>query len=243
MTPSAIRLDVLVELIRGESFFLVGQISDYILPENTVSNNPQTFHQALLLMASLSRLAPDSVLHNVMPVFTFMGSNVFHRDDSYSFRVVQKVSPKSGSFGCTWLILCQTIDSIVPVMASSLKKAHTDRLALYIGSRDFLRIFTDAANHIPRHRRIKFVISYYSPDIPFIVPQLFRTPCRRTWARRLFNPCFDASPGESCNPCRSTNCRRLSKHLRSSNIHSPTPLDDDTNFCALINHFELVHRD
>ena len=43
-------------------------------------------------MASLARMAPDAVLHNVMPIFTFMGSNVFHRDDSYSFRVVQKVS-------------------------------------------------------------------------------------------------------------------------------------------------------
>jgi len=56
-----------------------------------VVGNPQTFHQALLLMASLARLAPESVLHNVMPVFTFMGSNVFHRDDTYSFRVIQKV--------------------------------------------------------------------------------------------------------------------------------------------------------
>lgn len=56
-----------------------------------VSNNPQTFHQALLLMANLARLAPDSVLHHVMPVFTFMGSNVFHRDDTYSFKVVQQV--------------------------------------------------------------------------------------------------------------------------------------------------------
>jgi U3 small nucleolar RNA-associated protein 10 len=43
-------------------------------------------------MANLARLAPDSVLHNVMPVFTFMGSNVFHRDDTYSFRVVQQVN-------------------------------------------------------------------------------------------------------------------------------------------------------
>lgn len=42
-------------------------------------------------MANLARLAPDSVLCNVMPVFTFMGSNVFHRDDTYSFRVVQQV--------------------------------------------------------------------------------------------------------------------------------------------------------
>ena len=41
-------------------------------------------------MASLARIAPDAVLHNVMPIFTFMGSNVFHRDDAYSFRVVQK---------------------------------------------------------------------------------------------------------------------------------------------------------
>ena len=59
----------------------------------TVADNPQTFHQALLLVANLARLAPDSVLRNVMPVFTFMGSNVFHRDDTYSFRVVQQVRP------------------------------------------------------------------------------------------------------------------------------------------------------
>jgi len=58
---------------------------------DAASTNPQTFHQALLLIANLARLAPDSVLFNIMPVFTFMGSNVFHRDDSYSFKVVQEV--------------------------------------------------------------------------------------------------------------------------------------------------------
>ncbi|GLB44223.1 putative U3 small nucleolar RNA-associated protein 10 [Lyophyllum shimeji] len=120
LSPSVVRLDILVDLIR-------------------VADNPQTFHQALLLVANLARLAPDSVLHNVMPVFTFMGSNVFHRDDSYSFKVVQ-----------------QTVDSIVPVMVSSLKRTHTEALDLYIGSRDFLRVFTDAANHVPRHRRTNF---------------------------------------------------------------------------------------
>ncbi|KAF7373573.1 U3 small nucleolar RNA-associated protein 10 [Mycena sanguinolenta] len=120
LAPSAIRLDILVDLIR-------------------VADNPQTFNQALLLMATLARLAPDSVLHNVMPIFTFMGSNVFHRDDSYSFKVVQK-----------------TVNSIVPVMVSSLKSAHSARLDLYLASRDFLRVFTDAASHIPRHRRTSF---------------------------------------------------------------------------------------
>ncbi|KAF8797612.1 hypothetical protein BYT27DRAFT_7204423 [Phlegmacium glaucopus] len=120
LSPSVIRLDILVELIR-------------------VSGNPQTFNQALLLMANLARLAPESVLYNIMPVFTFMGSNVFHRDDTYSFKVVQ-----------------QTIDGIVPVMASSLKLAHTQHIDLYIASKEFLRVFTDAANHIPRHRRNNF---------------------------------------------------------------------------------------
>ncbi|KAJ8522739.1 hypothetical protein ONZ45_g764 [Pleurotus djamor] len=119
--PSSIRLDVLVEVVR-------------------VARNPQTFHQALMLIAGLTRLAPDSVLHNVMPIFTFMGSNIFHRDDEYSFRVVQK-----------------TIDSIVPVMASSLKEKH-DGLGLYINARDFLRVFTEASSHIPRHRRTNFFI-------------------------------------------------------------------------------------
>ncbi|KAH8084910.1 armadillo-type protein [Cristinia sonorae] len=118
--PSTVRLDILVELIR-------------------VSENPQTFNQALLLTATLAKLAPNAILHNIMPIFTFMGSNVFHRDDSYSFRVVQK-----------------TIDSIVPVMAASLRDTHPNRLEMSIASRAFLRIFTDAANHIPRHRRTSF---------------------------------------------------------------------------------------
>ncbi|KAH8833345.1 armadillo-type protein [Flagelloscypha sp. PMI_526] len=122
ITPSTIRLDVLVELIR-------------------VSGNPQTFQQALLLTAALAKLAPESVMRHIMPVFTFMGSNVFHRDDTYSFRVVQK-----------------TIESIVPVMISSLRQSTTDRISLYLGARDLLRVFVDAYNHIPRHRRTSLFI-------------------------------------------------------------------------------------
>ena len=44
-----------------------------------------------MLMGNLARLDPASVLTHVMPIFTFMGSNVFHRDDAYSFKVIQKV--------------------------------------------------------------------------------------------------------------------------------------------------------
>ncbi|KAI6037989.1 hypothetical protein EDC04DRAFT_2699173 [Pisolithus marmoratus] len=117
-----IRLEILVELIR-------------------ITDNSQTFHEALLLMANLARLAPKSVLHNIMPVFTFMGSNVFHRDDTYSLKVIQS-----------------TINSIVPVMVSSLKEKYAAGLELYVGAREFLRIFTDAAHHVPRHRRQNFFL-------------------------------------------------------------------------------------
>ncbi|TBU55148.1 armadillo-type protein [Dichomitus squalens] len=120
VAPGSIRVDTLVEILR-------------------TSEDPQTFHQACLLMATLARIAPDAVLHNVMPIFTFMGSIVFHRDDTYSFRVVQK-----------------TIESIVPVMVSSLRTQHGSGTSLYLAAREFLRIFTNAANHVPRHRRVNF---------------------------------------------------------------------------------------
>jgi U3 small nucleolar RNA-associated protein 10 len=107
-----------------------------------VSDSPPSSNQALLLLSTLAKLAPDSVLQNIMPVFTFMGSNVFHRDDSYSFRVIQK-----------------TVDSVVPVMVSSLTKMHQEHLDLLIGARNFVRVFTDAANHVPRHRRTQYVAS------------------------------------------------------------------------------------
>lgn len=56
------------------------------------STNPRTSQRALLVASELARLIPDAVLHNVMPIFTFMGASDFQRDDAYSFGVVEKVS-------------------------------------------------------------------------------------------------------------------------------------------------------
>jgi len=56
------------------------------------SNNPRTAQRALLVAGELARLVPEGVLHNVMPIFTFMGSSELQRDDAYSFGVVEKVS-------------------------------------------------------------------------------------------------------------------------------------------------------
>jgi U3 small nucleolar RNA-associated protein 10 len=62
-----------------------------LIPRSIGSVNPRTSQQALLFIGSLARLVPDAVLHNVMPIFTYMGSSDFQRDDIHSFAVVEKV--------------------------------------------------------------------------------------------------------------------------------------------------------
>ena len=49
---------------------------------------------------------PDQLVHNIMPIFTFMGANVLQRDDAYSLRVVEQVRAFSAwdqGLGLTWL--------------------------------------------------------------------------------------------------------------------------------------------
>ncbi|KAG9005674.1 snoRNA-binding rRNA-processing protein utp10 [Tulasnella sp. JGI-2019a] len=133
---SSFRIDVLVNLVRS-------------------ADNPQTSQQALLVISNAAKMSPEIVLHHVMPIFTFMGSNVFHRDDSYSFRVVQKA-----------------VECIVPIMSQSLKETHHGGLELLIGSRDFLRIFTDASTHVPRHRRTHF----FTNLIDVLGPETYLAP-------------------------------------------------------------------
>lgn len=43
-------------------------------------------------------------------------------------------------------------------MVSSLKEKHSSREDLLMASKDFLRVFTDATNHVPRHRRTQLVL-------------------------------------------------------------------------------------
>jgi U3 small nucleolar RNA-associated protein 10 len=103
--------------------------------------NPQTYHQSLLLLAQLGPLVPDQLVHNVIPIFTFMGANVLQRDDAYSLRVVD-----------------QTLDSIVPALVKAMQKSASGREGLLAELKDLLRAFTDAAAHVPRHRRINLFV-------------------------------------------------------------------------------------
>ncbi|NXV14840.1 HEAT1 protein, partial [Cepphus grylle] len=103
-----------------------------------ISKMPQTHHHALLLLAAVAGMFPDKVLHNIMPIFTFMGANVLRLDDTYTFQVINK-----------------TVQMVIP----ALIQAEDSDLSESSGSVEevvikILRVFVDALPHVPEHRRL-----------------------------------------------------------------------------------------
>ncbi|XP_060517602.1 HEAT repeat-containing protein 1 [Cylas formicarius] len=92
------------------------------------SQNPQTHHHAMLLLAYLAEVFPDKVLHHIMSIFTFMGSSLLRHDDAYSFQIIMKI-----------------VDIIVPIF---LQSNQLDDLV------KVLRVFVDALLDVPEHRRL-----------------------------------------------------------------------------------------
>ncbi|OOG00524.1 hypothetical protein ASPCADRAFT_202383 [Aspergillus carbonarius ITEM 5010] len=113
---SVIRADLVVDCVR-------------------TTDSPQVQNAALLLVAGLSVIAPELVLHSVMPIFTFMGSSVLRKDDEYSVAVID-----------------QTIDQVVPALIQSLRNQKRDVVS---GTSELLLSFTAAFEHIPSHRRLR----------------------------------------------------------------------------------------
>ncbi|KAL5115496.1 snoRNA-binding rRNA-processing protein utp10 [Pleosporales sp. CAS-2024a] len=113
---SAVRADLLIDCIRH-------------------SASPQVQNSALLLIANLASWVPELILHNLMPIFTFIGSTLLRQQDDYSAQVVDK-----------------TISRVVPPLAASLRAKHKNFLT---GVSDLLLSFTAAFEHIPLHRRLK----------------------------------------------------------------------------------------
>lgn len=101
------------------------------------SENPQVQATALLLSASLASLAPDRILHTIMPIFTFMGHGILSKEDERSIYVTN-----------------QAIDQIIPPLVSTLKKQ--DARNLVHSTSSLLTSFVTAYEHIPQHRRTAF---------------------------------------------------------------------------------------
>lgn len=102
------------------------------------TDNPQVQNTALMVMAALSGVVPDRMVHNVMPIFTFIGNNMLSKDDEHSVNVVN-----------------EAIDKIVPALLRNLrngKNVHTYQASMST----MLASFTSAYEHIPRHRKVGF---------------------------------------------------------------------------------------
>uniref|UniRef100_A0A8C3TZ96 HEAT repeat-containing protein 1 n=1 Tax=Catharus ustulatus TaxID=91951 RepID=A0A8C3TZ96_CATUS len=103
-----------------------------------ISKMPQTHHHALLLLGAVAGMFPDKVLHNIMPIFTFMGANVLRLDDTYTFQVINK-----------------TVQMVIP----ALIQAEDSDLSESSGGVEevvikIIRVFVDALPHVPEHRRL-----------------------------------------------------------------------------------------
>nr|XP_009688320.1 PREDICTED: HEAT repeat-containing protein 1 [Struthio camelus australis] len=103
-----------------------------------ISKMPQTHHHALLLLGAVAGMFPDKVLHNIMPIFTFMGANVLRLDDTYTFQVINK-----------------TVQMVIPALIqaedSDLSEASESVEEVVI---KIIRVFVDALPHVPEHRRL-----------------------------------------------------------------------------------------
>ncbi|KAL9594556.1 MAG: hypothetical protein Q9219_006970 [cf. Caloplaca sp. 3 TL-2023] len=102
--------------------------ADVLVDSIRYSSDPQLQQTALLLVSTLANVAPELILHDVMPIFTFMGPSIMKRTDDYS-----------------------TMESIIPKIIDSLRKRHKDPMA---GVSDLLLSFVGAFEHIPQDRRM-----------------------------------------------------------------------------------------
>uniref|UniRef100_A0A8C2FIJ3 HEAT repeat-containing protein 1 n=1 Tax=Cyprinus carpio TaxID=7962 RepID=A0A8C2FIJ3_CYPCA len=124
-----------------------------------MSDMPQTHHHALLLLGALAGIFPEKVLHNIMPIFTFMGSNIMRLDDTYSFQVINK-----------------TVQAVIPALikanegGSAQSEGNMETVVSHI-----VHVFVDALPHVPEHRRLP------------ILSQLMNTlgPSRFLWVLML----------------------------------------------------------
>ncbi|KAG7254717.1 hypothetical protein CRUP_004232, partial [Coryphaenoides rupestris] len=115
-----------------------------------VSDMPQTHHHALLLLGTVASIFPEKVLHNIMPIFTFMGANIMRLDDSYSFQVINK-----------------TVQAVIPALIKvsadwnhgqcegeleAHEGAQPDSIDVVVVK--IVHVFVDALPHVPEHRRL-----------------------------------------------------------------------------------------
>jgi U3 small nucleolar RNA-associated protein 10 len=97
-------------------------------------DSPQVQNTAILLSAELARVIPEKILHNAMPIFTYLGGHALTKDDDYSVYAVN-----------------QAIDHIIPPLIQTLQAQRKDVSGAISG---LLSSFSAAFEDIAPHRRL-----------------------------------------------------------------------------------------
>ncbi|CAD6593091.1 MAG: snoRNA-binding rRNA-processing protein utp10 [Alectoria sarmentosa] len=113
--------------------------SDVLIDCIRTTANPQVRNSALLLVSALAMVAPELILHSIMPIFTFMGTNVLRQQDDFSAYVVK-----------------QTMDSVIPRLVQSL---HNRKDGPLMSVSELLLSFAAAYEHISPQRRLDLFVS------------------------------------------------------------------------------------
>lgn len=166
---------------RGSTADLSGIKPELVTECLRSTDNPQVQNTSLLVMAALSSIIPDRMVHNVMPIFTFIGHNMLSKDDEHSINVVN-----------------EAIDKIVPALLQSLRKGKN--VQTYQASMStMLASFTSAYEHIPQHRRVvlyqKLLFSIDASEFGFVLVALLAAQeGRREYFSRFLEDFIGALP-------------------------------------------------
>ncbi|KAI9026268.1 armadillo-type protein [Hyaloraphidium curvatum] len=118
------------------------------------SDNPQTHSEVLMLLTTIAKTHAELVVHNIMPVFTFLGTNMLRQDDNYSFFVIR-----------------ETIATLVPRLVEvEGDVSHSEAVSR---AKPIVQVFVDALQHIPAHRRLDLFVNLVEALDPTLLDLVF----------------------------------------------------------------------
>lgn len=174
----------------------------------------------------------EKVLLNIMPIFTFMGTNILRLDDAYSFRVINKtvqmVIPALIQVSRTNRMSAHITSS--PIRPKNQLKVHKRKFAFeHIQARRLsedssahvdavvtriIHVFADALPHVPDHRRLP------------LLGQLVETlgPARFLWVLMLLLFKLHATPTASTASEKVAHLRSNLRKTTRSRLFEHTPV-------------------
>ncbi|QLG74763.1 hypothetical protein HG535_0H00890 [Zygotorulaspora mrakii] len=131
-TLSSCMLNTINSLEENKGTKLKNVRADVVVSAIRSSSSPQVQNKLLLVVGALASLDLETVLHSVMPIFTFMGAHSIRQDDEFTTHVVEN-----------------TIKTIVPALLAGSGEDISNETEFLLMS------FTTALQHVPKHRRVK----------------------------------------------------------------------------------------